>query len=212
MEELSFMSYVYIFQNDWMPALVKIGITDNIEQRLRDSAKDTFVPQAFTCYYAIQSDIGDKLEAFIQDTFDTFRVNSKREFFEMGADKARRMLKGLVDIGVASEVNEQETINITNNVQKELEDSGEQIYKRKRNTTFEMLNIDIGTELSFRNNTTIKCKTIDKQNQVIYDGQQYSISTLATQMVGYRVSGFDYFCYNGKTLGDMRREIDAESD
>jgi hypothetical protein len=204
------MGYVYIFVNDWMPKLVKIGITDDLEQRLKDSAKDTFVPCAFNCYYAIKSDQDSKLEKFIHTTYDMFRVNDKREFFEINPDRAKTMLKGLVDMGVATEIDDNQTQQISQNVSEQLTKDGEQlIFRRRQNTTFKMLGIEIGSELVYKNDETKKVKTIDEINNVEYEGEIFSISNLSDKLTGYRTSGYEYFRYDGKLLGDIRRDIDS---
>jgi len=193
-----------------MPKIVKIGITDDLEQRLKDSAKDTFVPCGFSCYYAIKSDQEDKLEKFIHTTYDVDRVNDKREFFEISPERAKTMLKGLVTIGVATEIDDDQTQQISKNVSDQLTKNGEQLlFKRRQNTTFKMLGIEIGTELVYKNDETKKVKTVDEINTVEYENEKFSISNLSDKLTGYRTSGFEYFKYEGKILGDMRRELDS---
>ena len=204
------MGYVYIFINEWMPKIVKIGITEDLGQRLKESAGNAFVPCAFTCYYAIQSDKYDKLETFIHKTYDMFRVNDKREFFELDADQAKIMLKGLVEIGVATEVGDNQTQQISQNISDQLTKNGEQLLFRKRpRTTFKMIGIPIGTELTHKNDESIKIITVDEINNVEYEGEVMTISSLSDKIVGYPTSGYEYFTYNGKVLGDIRRELEA---
>jgi len=204
------MGYVYIFVNEYMPDILKIGITDDLEQRLKDSARDSFVPCVFNCYYAIKSDQHEKLEDFIHKTYNRFRVNEKREFFEIYPEEAKEMLKGLVNLGVATEINDSQTQQISEEVSKQLTKDGQQlILRRRQNTTFKMLDIKIGTELTYKNDETIIVKTVDEINNVEYEGEIFSISNLSNKLLGYRVSGFEYFIYNGKTLGDIRRERES---
>lgn len=204
------MGYVYIFVNEWMPKIVKIGITNDLEQRLKDSAKDTFVPCAFSCYYAIKSDKEEILEDFIHTTYDIDRVNDKREFFEISPERAKTMLKGLVNLGVATEIDDKQTQQISENVSEQLTKNGEQLlFKRRQNTTFKMLGINIGTELVYKKDETKKVKTVDEINNVEYEGEIFNISNLSDKFTGYRTSGFDYFKYNGKILNDIRRELDS---
>lgn len=75
--------------------------------------------------------------------------------------------------------------------------------------TFEMLGIPIGSTLTFTKNTTITCKTINEKNQVKYDEKTYSISALATELLHTSAAqGGAYFTYQGKTLVQMREEIE----
>jgi hypothetical protein len=204
------MGFVYIFINDWMPKLVKIGITANLEQRLKESGQNTFVPCAFSCFYAIESEQYENLETFVHKTYDMFRVNDKREFFELEPETAKDMLKGLVELGLAKEIASIETEKLSDAVSQQLTASGDQAILRKRSrTTFKMLNIPIGTELVYKNDDKIVCKTIDDINQVECNGEIRSISNLSIKLTGSSTNGFEYFTLNNKSLGDMRRELDA---
>jgi hypothetical protein len=210
-----FMGYLYIFINEWMPKLVKIGTTDNLERRLRESAGSggvkTFIPCAFSCYYAIESDKNEELEDFIHQIYGKYRINDKREFFELSAEEAKRALQGLIKLGIASEINNEETLNLSEKVNKELADAGEQIILRKRpRTTFKMLGIPIESELVYKNNHTITCKTSDEINNVEFNGLVRTISNLSDELTGSSSNGFEYFMYKGKILGDIRRELEAD--
>ena len=44
---------VYILTNQSMPDTIKIGITDNLERRMRELDK-TATPLPFECYYAVE--------------------------------------------------------------------------------------------------------------------------------------------------------------
>jgi len=44
---------VYILTNQSMPDTIKIGITDNLERRMRELDK-TSTPLPFECYYAVE--------------------------------------------------------------------------------------------------------------------------------------------------------------
>ena len=44
---------VYILTNQSMPDTIKIGITDNLERRIRE-LDNTSTPLPFECYYAVE--------------------------------------------------------------------------------------------------------------------------------------------------------------
>ena len=44
---------VYILTNQSMPDTIKIGITDNLERRMRE-LDNTSTPLPFECYYAVE--------------------------------------------------------------------------------------------------------------------------------------------------------------
>ena len=209
------MGYLYIFTNEWMPKLVKIGITDNLEKRLKESAgsggSGTFVPCAFSCYYAVKSDQNDKLEKFLHQVYDKFRINDRREFFELSPSEAKDTLKGLVTLGIATEIDDKETELITDKITKELIDEGEQKILRKRpRTTFKMLGIKPESELIYKGDKSITCKTIDEENNIEYKGVVRTISNVSVELTGGSSNGFENFLYNGKILADIRRELEAE--
>ena len=209
------MGFVYIFINEWMPKLVKIGITEDLEKRLKESAgsggSGTFIPCAFSCYYAIKSDQNDKLEKFLHNIYDNFRVNNKREFFEISPSQAKNALQGLVSPGVATEIGDKEAEKITAKVNKELTDEGEQaILRRRPRTTFKMLGIEKGSGIIYKGDNTITCMTANEENNVEFNGVVRTISNVSSELTGSSSNGFENFLYDGKVLGDIRRELEAE--
>jgi hypothetical protein len=209
------MGYVYVFINEWMPKLVKIGMTDDLEKRLKESAgsggSGTFIPCAFSCYYAVQSDQNDKLEKFIHQVYNKYRINEKREFFELYPAEAKKVLQGLVTLGVATEIGNEETEKITTEVTKELAEEGQQtILRRRPRTTFKMLGIKPESILVYKSSNEITCKTVDELNNVDYKGAIRTISNVSDELIGSSSNGFEYFLYDGKILGDIRREMEAE--
>jgi hypothetical protein len=210
------MGYVYIFENEWMPRIVKIGVTNNLEQRLKESAHDTFVPCGFTCFYAVKTNTTniekEKLEDFVHLMFESFRVNKRREFFEISCTKAQKMLQGLIDIGLATEVDKAEVDRLSEDVAKELEKSGvEEIIRKNPRTTFKMLNIESGSELVFFKDDTKICKVVGEANMVEYENNISTISSLAEKLLGRNSNGFASFKYKEKLLTDIRKELENDA-
>jgi hypothetical protein len=81
---------------------------------------------------------------------------------------------------------------------------------KAKKTTFEMLGIKAGEELLFKKDKSRKCKIVDNVNHVRATGEQQdkTISSLASEWAGCGVSGFEYFLYEGETLGDRRRRLE----
>ena len=209
------MGFLYIFVNEWMPKLVKIGITDDLEKRLKQSAgtggDGTFIPCAFSCYYAVKSDQNDKLEKFLHQVYDKFRINDRREFFELSPAEAKKTLQGLIALGVATEIDDKETETISDKIAKELDAEGQQKILRKRpRTTFRMLGIKQRSELVYKGDNAITCITSDDENNVEFKGVERTISNVSSELTGCPSNGFENFLYNGKILGDIRREMESE--
>jgi len=76
---------------------------------------------------------------------------------------------------------------------------------RRSNTSFKMLGIKPNTELVLKSKPNIKCWTTDDKNQVKDEnGEEMSISALASRELERSANGFSEFMLNGKTLYEMR--------
>jgi hypothetical protein len=54
------------------------------------------------------------------------------------------------------------------------------------------------------------CTVADDKNQVLYNGEKYSLSVIARLFCGYTVSGYQKFTYNGELLYDRRQRLHPE--
>ena len=88
---------IYILINEAMPGYVKIGRTNNLEQRIR-SLDTTSVPLPFECFYACTVEDAEFVERQLIEAFLDQRVRSNREFFEIAPERAVAVLK-LIEIG-----------------------------------------------------------------------------------------------------------------
>jgi len=79
----------------------------------------------------------------------------------------------------------------------------------RTNTRFRNLGVPIGAELVFTKDSHITCTVLDDSNQVEYDGKAWSISTLATHLLGVSsANGFCHFSYEGEILWDRRLRLE----
>lgn len=77
---------LYIITNISMPGICKVGITDNIEARLRNLNK-TWMPTRFQVYETFDNVYVDVLEQKILQHFAEYRINRKREFFKIHPER-----------------------------------------------------------------------------------------------------------------------------
>lgn len=92
---------VYILTNPSFKALyIKIGYTDRtIQERLRD-LNNTSVPYDFRVYALLKTKPGKSkvVEDMIHDLFESYRMNEKREFFNLNPSEALEKMKKLAKL------------------------------------------------------------------------------------------------------------------
>jgi len=92
---------VYILTNPSFKALyIKIGYTDRpIQERLRD-LNNTSVPYDFKLYALLKTKPGKskEVEGMIHELFETYRMNEKREFFNLNPSEALEKMKKLAKL------------------------------------------------------------------------------------------------------------------
>ena len=99
---------VYVLTNLAMPDVVKIGITTRENPQVRmNELYTTGVPLPFECAIAIQTDDA-RAEAFekaLHTAFTPYRINPKREFFEIKTYQVESLLRVLPGTDVTPQVN-----------------------------------------------------------------------------------------------------------
>lgn len=193
---------IYILINESMPGYVKIGRTTNLEQRIR-SLDTTGVPLPFECFYACTVNDSAFVEKQLHDAFLDHRVRSSREFFEISPERALAALK-LVEVE-----------NVT--PKKDFVESEEdqqalnQARTRRSAFNFKMIDIPIGSELSFIKDENIKVKVVDNKS-VLLNGETMSLSGAAQKILGvdWPAQGPIYWMYDGETLDDRRKRLENE--
>ena len=202
------MGKVYIFTNDSMPGIIKIGVTEQetIEDRIK-SLDNTSVPTPFRFYFAIETSNHKEIEKLMHNAFSDYRIRNNREFFEMDPERAVSALKisGEQEIKLENEMIDAEGIKITPSK------------KFKKRYSFNFVNIPIGAELTYTRDENIKC-TVKSDNEIEYNGKIYSLSKLADELLkqnGYNwksVQGPLYFKYNEKTLFELKKEMELSDE
>ena len=133
-----------------------------------------------------------------------------------GADKAAEAAAGM-DIDYYSDgelLNRDEAKAQLKAAQKQAEETAQEIdaehKERQSPFRFSMCNIQPGEEIEYCNNPEIKCTVVDDKT-VSYQGQSYSLSSLAQLLTGskYSVAGPRYFKYKGEWLNDIRHRLEG---
>ena len=201
---------VYILTNDLMPGVIKIGITEGkVEDRIK-SLDNTSIPLPFRFYFAIETPRFKEIELLAHNAFAAFRIRESREFFQVDPERAVAALKisGAAEVKIKNEmIDEKGTV---------IDEPKMSDKPRKKRTSFEALGIALGSELLFTRDENKKC-TVSGDSEVQYEGTKYSLTGLADKLMrelGYNwasIQGPAFFEYNGKTLTQMRKELDAEN-
>jgi hypothetical protein len=197
---------VYILTNQSMPDTIKIGITDNLERRMRE-LDNTSTPLPFECYYAVEVQDAKAIEKKIHEGLDDKRVRQNREFFNTSPEQAKAILE-IAEVMGGKNVTPTEDVVETPQDKQALDNARK---RRGRIDYFGILGIAKGTTLTFSKDENITCEAAD-DGKVIFRGKETSLSgsaLLITNEMGYdwgQVQGAGYWCYQGRTLRDLVSE------
>ena len=190
-----------------MPDLIKVGITEDLERRMKELDK-TGIPLPFECFYAVEIDesLAPKIEKKIHEGFDDKRVRQNREFFSATPEQAKSILEIAVIMG-GKDVTPKEDIVETPQDRQALENAK----KQRSRFNFQMIDLQPGTILKFRKDETITCEVHD-DTKIKFRDKITSLSNAAEiilKEMGYDWSAYQgprWWMYEGKNLRDIRRE------
>ena len=200
------MPIVYILTNESMPDTIKVGITDNLERRMRE-LDNTSTPLPFECYYAVEVQDAKVIEKKIHEGLDDKRIRQNREFFNATPEQAKAILE-IAEVMGGKNVTPKEDIVETPQDKQALENARK---KRGRIDYFGILGIQKGTTLTFSKDKNITC-TVSDNGKIIFRDKETTLSgsaLLVTNEMGYdwgQVQGAGYWCYQGKTLRELVSE------
>ena len=201
------MPIVYILTNECMPDTIKIGITDVLEQRVKQ-LDNSSVALPFQCYYAVELDNASVIEKKLHEGLDDCRIRQNREFFNTTPEQAKSLL-GIVEVMGGKNVTP--TIDIVESPQDH--EALKRARKNRERFNFQILGIDVGTSLEFRKDVTITCEVVD-DTQVRFRDEVMSLSKSADivlREMGYEwtsVRGTIWWCLNGETLHELRVRLE----
>ena len=197
---------VYVLTNPSMPDIVKIGMTDNLKTRMR-SLYNSSTPVPFECYFACTVTDMKFVEKSIHNGFDDFRINPRREFFRVDPERVVSILKMVM----IEDVTPKDDI-----VEDEVDQRSLDKERKIRNRfNFEMVQVPVGAILTFVKDSDLTATVVDK-NKVEFEGEVQSLTSSALKIIhrmGYewsKVSGPQYWTYEGETLTERRHRMEQE--
>lgn len=198
---------IYVLTNEAMHGLVKIGLTQNLEQRIRELSTPTGVPLPFECHYAAEVPDHVKVEGLLHQLFSEHRVNPRREFFRIPPEKAVIALKigGFKDVTPGDDVAEDEAEKAAVERQR----------ARRERISLSAIGIKPGDVLSFSRDPDRKVEVLP-DNKVRMNEQELTLSRAAItclQEMGYKTthaSGSQYWMFEGESLDERRQRLEEE--
>ena len=183
-------NYLYVITNISMPGICKVGITNNIETRLKSLNGTTSLPTKFQVYEKFEFKNAELLEQKILQHFAHLRVSRKREFLEIHPE---RVCDFIID-------------NKNFRVEKEGDLKG----------LFTRLGIPEGESLKFKEGSEIYQNITARsgaKNYITFDGKKTSLSKSAQKILKEKfeknwkaVQGTIYWTYKGKTIRELMDE------
>lgn len=194
---------IYLLENDsFETPVIKIGKTgrtgNDLATRIRQL--NTGVPLSFTCFRASLVENAVKIENLLHQVFQPAKKHWRGEFYEVEPWRVMLVLEQyeIQDMSsFAPAPSREDSASIDTTVQNK---------ERKANATFSMLDIPIGAKLTFQGDSEIECEIANGQTGVTYEGTEYTLSALATQLKGtpYYVQGLRHWVYEEETLLQRR--------
>jgi hypothetical protein len=203
------MTIVYILTNEAMPGVIKIGVTDNLDRRVKE-LDGTSTPLPFECYYAVEVEDAYSIEKKIHHGLDDKRVRNNREFFYSSPEQAKSLLQ-IAELMGGKEVTPK------GEIVESVQDSDALKKAKKRSVRIEyftLLNIAPGETLTFAKDSSITC-TVHDNRKIKFRDEVTTLSASALMLLnemGYSltaVQGANSWYYRGKSLVDLLYEHEA---
>jgi len=193
---------IYILTNPAMPGIVKIGKTAReIETRLSE-LYSTGVPVPFECVFAGKVSDIDKVEKAFHLAFAPYRINPKREFFQIEAEQAIAMLELMTTEDMTPALQKE-----ADNVDIESKEASKKLKAKRPSYNFLEMGIPIGSTLKFTQSPQENVE-VANERRVSFKGEIISLTAVTKELlnVNYRIAPGPYWTYQGKVLKDIYNE------
>lgn len=202
---------IYLILNKHMPYVFKCGITQYDGSHRAKTLSTTGVPGKMEVYREIRIFNAKKVEDVLKAMFKQYKVedSEKKEWYYKTVLPQFEFIFDILEL-------QQVTMSDNEWIIEKLSEGEEAVEtiinerKRKEKLKFSMINLNIGDELEYVNDERIKVTIVD-DNLVEYEQERYTLSALTAILddkknVAYQ--GPAWWCYNGKKLIDIRKEIE----
>lgn len=204
--------YIFYYNCDaYKESLVKVGYSDDPAERLKGFNSFAAVPYPLSCYavYEVNYRLADLDVQKLLDSISDLRLTPDKEFYKTTPEKMYSVFQNIAKISGTLK-NLYRTNPDCSKIKGDVEEVEKPIdFLVSRNNPFSlaMLEVPVGTELTFIP-TGEKVKIYDcKTNLIEYKGKTYSLSGYTREFMpdnkkntsgAYR--GPDYFSYEGENL------------
>lgn len=193
---------VYVLTNPAMPGLVKIGKTTrgSIDARLME-LYSTGVPVPFECAYAARVQDEGRVEKAFHLAFGPYRLNPRREFFEIAPEQAIALLEVMALEDVTPRIQQQ-----ADAVDVESKEASNRLKSRRPTFNFREMGIPAGSVLHFtQGEETVE---VMDERRVRFRGEDSSLTAATRELLGnsYHVAPGPYWTFNGRLLRDIYNE------
>ena len=193
---------IYVLTNPAMHGIVKIGKTAReIETRLGE-LYTTGVPVPFECVFAGKVSDIDKVEKAFHLAFAPYRINPKREFFQIEAEQAIAMLELMTTEDVTPALQKE-----ADEVDIESKEASKKLKAKRPSYNFLEMGIPIGSTLKFTQSPQ-EIVEVANERRVSFKGEIISLTAVTKELlnVTYRIAPGPYWTYEGKLLKDIYNE------
>jgi hypothetical protein len=197
---------VYVLTNPAMPGLVKIGQTaSDITSRMNE-LNTTGVPLPFDCLFACEVDDCKAVEDALHKAFYPYRINPRREFFEIDPDQAIVILRLFAKKDATPAV----AAEISKSVSTAEKEASDHYKKRRPPLNFVEMGIPVGAKLVFSYGEISAEAYVSSERKVktADSGEEKSLSQLTREILelDYNVQPTRYWNYEGKSLNAYYNE------
>ena len=196
------LGIIYVLSNPAMPGLVKIGKTARGSVNIRlGELYSTGVPVPFECEFAGRIADESKVERAFHLAFGPYRVNPKREFFQIEPEQAIALLELMVSEDVTPQVAKE-----ADEVDVESKPAAKKLKKQRPNQNFVEMGLDIGATIQFIP-FEAAC-LVESESKVRYENQVMSLTALTKQLLesDRAVRPAPHWTYKGRKLSSIYDE------